>query len=76
MKNSRRSDKYVPINAYLCVTCGMKLISLHVHDFVMCPCGEFIDGGFDYCRKTMNLKPLELYMKVSDRRKYDIPRAM
>jgi len=42
------------ISFALCLTCGYILISEHVHDFVSCDCGNFIDGGLDYTRMGCN----------------------
>lgn len=37
-------------NAAICAECLTLLVSKHRHDFVECPCGNFIDGGLEYCR--------------------------
>lgn len=55
--------KYIKANAAKCRKCGYVLVSLHRHHFVQCGCGEFVDGGFDYIRRTMNLDDLPLYWK-------------
>lgn len=46
-------------NAARCKKCGTYLESKHRHDFVACPCGNFIDGGRDYLRYGGNLGDLE-----------------
>jgi hypothetical protein len=56
--------KYLKVNAGICKKCGKFLVSLHRHDFDQCPCGQFVDGGFDYNRRTMNLRDVPLYWKV------------
>lgn len=38
-------------NAAKCGTCGTIIESTHRHDFVACPCGNFVDGGLDYLRR-------------------------
>lgn len=38
------------MNAARCKGCGEVLISLHVHDFQQCQCGNYIDGGDAYSR--------------------------
>lgn len=65
-----RRTKYISVNNGQCLTCGSLLISLHRHDFVACKCkgtkNQFVDGGFNYNRRTLNLKSLPLYWKVSE----------
>lgn len=38
-------------NAAICKNCLTLLVSKHVHDFVSCPCGNYIDGGLEYQRR-------------------------
>ncbi len=45
-------------NAARCTKCGVILESKHRHDFVMCACGNAVDGGLDYLKRSG--KPHEL----------------
>ena len=38
-------------NAAKCRTCGTVLESKTRHDWVSCPCGNFVDGGTAYLRR-------------------------
>lgn len=62
-------NKYVKVNAGKCLKCGEILISWFQHDFQQCKCGQFVDGGFVYCRRTLGLKDVPLYLKVEKREK-------
>ena len=44
-------DRRLTYNAARCPDCGTILVSKHRHDFVSCPCGNFVDGGLDYVRR-------------------------
>lgn len=60
------NTKYIPINNFQCLKCGAVLVSLSVHDFKACRCGNFVDGGFAYVRRGGNfadMKNLPLYWK-------------
>ncbi len=57
-------SKYILVNAGVCTECGKLLISLSRHHFDSCACGQFVDGGFDYHRRTTKLKDIPLYWKV------------
>lgn len=61
-------SKYIRVQAYECKTCRQVLLSLFRHDFRECKCGEFADGGFDYARATMGLRPLQFYVKVENKK--------
>jgi hypothetical protein len=39
------------LNMVMCDGCRQVLLSLHRHDFQICPCGTFTDGGQDYIRR-------------------------
>ena len=59
-------NKYIPVNNFRCRKCGGVILSLYRHHFVQCACGNFIDGGFDYCRrggKFEDMETLPLYWK-------------
>ena len=58
--------KYIPVNNFQCRKCEVLVISLHTYDFRACKCGNFVDGGFDYCRRGgefTDMEPLPLYWK-------------
>lgn len=38
-------------NAARCRRCGMLLESKTRHDWVSCPCGNYVDGGLEYLRR-------------------------
>lgn len=38
------------VNKIKCLKCNTILESKSVHDFQSCKCGNFVDGGLDYCR--------------------------
>ncbi len=66
------ASKYVKLNCGYCEACGTVLVSLHRHHMVECKCKElnkrqFVDGGFDYQRKTTGLKDLPLYWKKGEK---------
>lgn len=46
-------------NAAKCKTCGVVLESKHVHDYVACACGNAVDGGREYIRRTGKPEDLE-----------------
>lgn len=40
-------------NSARCLDCGHEVESVHVHDFVTCPCGQLsVDGGRQYLKRT------------------------
>lgn len=45
------TDRKLIRNAFKCRTCGAVVESKHCHDFRMCSCGNFADGGLDYVRR-------------------------
>ncbi len=53
-------SKYIPVNNFQCLKCGYTRVSLQVHDFAQCPCGNFVDGGFNYERCGGNLKDMKI----------------
>jgi ssDNA-binding Zn-finger/Zn-ribbon topoisomerase 1 len=59
-------SRYRRVNAARCKKCGQVLVSLRRHDFVQCGCGEYVDGGFDYSRRTTNLENLPLYWRAEE----------
>lgn len=60
----KKRSKYRKLNIAQCLKCQWILMSLSRHDFKMCECGEFTDGGFDYCRRTTGLRDLNWYEKT------------
>lgn len=38
-------------NVARCRKCDTILESMHVHDWVSCECGNFVDGGREYLRR-------------------------
>lgn len=56
IRNLKPGQTYILQNSGYCPTCKVELISRHRHDFVSCECGQFVDGGHDYMRRTMNLR--------------------
>jgi hypothetical protein len=58
--------KYVLVNNFRCRTCGDVVLSLSVHDYRECSCGNHVDGGFDYIKRGGNhqdMQVLPLYWK-------------
>jgi len=51
--------KKIARNSARCKQCNTHLVSKHRHDFVACPCGNFVDGGTDYLRRGGNPDDLE-----------------
>ena len=59
--------RYKKVNAVECLSCGVYLLSLSVHDYRACKCGTMVDGGFDYVRRggdPKQMRELNLYMKM------------
>lgn len=52
---------------------GVKLFSLGRHDFQQFPSGEFIDGGFDYCRTNTEIQEGEIKDLIGDIRNQHYP---
>ena len=50
---------YVQVNNFRCKKCGEIGLSLSVHDFHGCLCGNFVDGGFDYIRRGGKFEDME-----------------
>lgn len=46
-------------NAARCTVCNTVLESKHRHDFVACPCGNYVDGGLAYLRRGGNYEQME-----------------
>ena len=59
-------DRRLTRNAMRCRRCGMLLESKHVHDFVACPCGNFVDGGLDYERRGGDPNDMEELSEYED----------
>lgn len=58
--------KYTLVNNFKCRKCKVVSVSLDVHDYIQCPCGNYIDGGFDYMRRggnSQDMQTLPLYWK-------------
>lgn len=55
IRNLNPGETYILRNSGVCRECGTELVSEFRHDFVSCPCGEFVDGGHDYARRTTGL---------------------
>lgn len=55
IRNLKPGQTYILENSGYCRKCQVKLVSTHRHDFVQCPCGQFVDGGHDYLRRTLDL---------------------
>ncbi len=55
-------------NAVKCLSCGVVLVSQHVHDFNGCPCGVYVDGGLDYTRRVFpaDKKPSDAFLEMSE----------
>jgi len=65
VRNLKPGQTYILQNSGYCPTCKVELISRYRHDFVSCPCGQFVDGGHDYFRRTMGLTDTScIYTKV------------
>ncbi len=53
-------------NRIKCLKCGEVLESTHRHDFVMCECGNFVDGGREYVRYGGKLEAIELLTEYEE----------
>lgn len=61
-------------NAAKCVKCNTVIESRYRHDFVSCPCGNFVDGGLDYCRSGGKLDDLEDLCEFTDETLPELPK--
>lgn len=43
-------ERKITKSIFKCKDCETLLHSKHRHDFVMCQCGNFVDGGTEYTR--------------------------
>lgn len=46
------TEKRLTRNAARCRDCGTVLESTHRHDYRKCPCGNAVDGGLAYVRRS------------------------
>lgn len=47
------SPRLVEMNAARCPSCGDIVVSLHLHDYCTCKCGDIaVDGGKGYARRA------------------------
>ena len=53
-------------NMARCCKCDVTLESTFTHDFVMCECGNFVDGGRDYLRRGGNPADLEELSEMTE----------
>jgi len=49
-----------------CLKCGKILESKFRHDFQECECGNFVDGGNDYCRIGGDLEFIKILNDEED----------
>jgi len=64
-----RSGSAVLRNSGVCPSCGDELQSKNRHDFQECRCGKnFVDGGTDYIRRTVDLIDTSLAFYETPRR--------
>jgi hypothetical protein len=49
----------IVLNLARCLGCRRVLLSASRHDFWMCACGTFVDGGNDYIRRGGNPEQIE-----------------
>ncbi len=47
------------LNKAKCLKCLTILVSKHRHDFQVCPCGNAVDGGLDYLKRSGKPEDLE-----------------
>ncbi len=50
------------VNGFFCTGCNTLLLSLHIHDFKKCACGNMVDGGNSYIRR--GYETVEAWEKV------------
>jgi hypothetical protein len=53
------ADLRITRNRARCKTCNTILESVHRHDWVSCPCGNYVDGGLAYIRRGGSLDAFE-----------------
>jgi len=57
-------ESEILLNSAQCRKCGTVLVSKYRHDFVSCPCGNAIDGGLSYLKRSGKPDELEELSKV------------
>lgn len=59
-------SRRIVLNCARCKKCGAVMVSRYRHDWVACPCGNYVDGGNSYLRRGGNLDDLEELSQFED----------